>query len=323
MKYAQVIIDNRASKVDRPFTYKINLFSDIAKEGMRVIVPFGRSNKNIKGFIIKITDDFNEDYELKEIVDVLDDKPLVSKELIELGLWMKDKYLSSYLDSLQPILPPGDYKEINTFVELVNFNEDYINGVEEQKIVGYLKKRGICLLDELKRDLRITNINSHLIKLEENKVISTLLDIKTTISKKYEKYVKINSNINVENALEIIGNRSKKQLEIYKYIVDNNELLLSYLIECLNTSLSTIKAMEKKGVISIFNKEVCRTPIKKKIPHYGKFILNNEQYDVYSKIIESMIKEKNDAFLIHGVTGSGKTEIYLQLVEEMLKQNKD
>ena len=323
MKYAQIIVDNRASKVDRPFTYKITLFSDIVKVGMRVIVPFGRGNKPIKGFIIKLMDDFDNGYKLKEIIDVLDDKPLISKNLIDLGLWMKDRYLSSYLDAIQSVLPPGDYKEINTFVELINIGDidDYNN--DEQRIISYLKIHGISLLQVLKSELKITNINEILNTLEKLEVIQTIIDIKTTISKKYEKWVKINLDYSMEQAKVIIGTRSKNQLEIYEYLFNTNVCRLNDLIEKLNTSLSIVKALDKKDIITVFDKEVSRNPIKKIIPRYNKLIFNQEQLEVYDQILNLNVNSNINKFLIHGITGSGKTEIYLQLVEEMLSKNKD
>ena len=323
MKYAQIIVDNRASKVDRPFTYKISLFSDIVKVGMRVIVPFGRGNKPIKGFIIKLMDDFDNGYKLKEIIDVLDDKPLVSKNLIDLGLWMKERYLSPYIDAIQTVLPPGDYKEINTFVELINIGdiEDY--NKDEQRIISYLKIHGISLLQVLKSELKITNINEFLNILEKLEVIQTIIDIKTTINKKYEKWVKINSDYSLEKANVIIGTRSKKQLEIYEYLLNTNECRLNDLIEKLNTSLSILKALDKKDIVTIFDKEISRNPIKKIIPRYNKLIFNQEQLEVYNQILNSNEDSNINKFLIHGITGSGKTEIYLQLVEEMLNKDKD
>ena len=146
MKYAEVIIDNRASKVDRPFTYKLGSYEDIAKAGMRVVVPFGRGNKPIKGFIIKITEQYESDYKLKDIIDVLDTEPIISSELLSLGLWMREKYLSSYIDAFNPILPPGDYKDINTFIELNRYDDTDNLLKEEIAILDLLiKKRKIKL----------------------------------------------------------------------------------------------------------------------------------------------------------------------------------
>ena len=142
-KYAQIIVNNRASQVDRPYTYIVDDdLKDIVKEGMRVIIPFGKGNKLIKGIVVQIIDYWNDEYSLKKVVDVLDDKPLISKELIDLSTWMKEYYLSSYIDAFQPVLPPGDFKEVNTFVEKV---EDYYNkdiNEDELKIISYLDING-------------------------------------------------------------------------------------------------------------------------------------------------------------------------------------
>lgn len=322
MKFAEVIVDNRASKVDKPFTYKINLFEKVAKVGMRVVVPFGRGNKPIKGFIINILDSFNEEYQIKDIIDVLDAEPLISKELLELSLWMKDRYLSSYLDALQPILPPGDYKEINTFVELINYNEKYKYTLEEDKIILYLQDKGIVLLEELKVDLKFTNINQILQDLKDNNTIDIIMDIKTAITKKYDKWVSINSYLDNKTAVSLIG-RGKKQLEIYNYLSEIQEIPLKLLLSEISTTLGTVKSLADKDVVLIEEREVTRNPIKRFIPYYKKLTFNHEQYIAYSEILKSMDMEKKDNFLIHGVTGSGKTEIYLQLVEEMLRRDKD
>lgn len=321
MKYAEVIVDNRASKVDRPFTYRINSFKDLAKEGMRVIVPFGRGNKPIKGFIINILDEYKEEYELKEVMDVLDTEPVISKEQIQLGLWMKDRYLSSYLDSLQPILPPGDYKEINTFIELKGEINLQDLSEDEKKILEYVKSKEIILFDELKRDLKITNIAAMVKKLVDIERLTIIMDIKTSISKKYEKWVKL-SFPDKDLALDKIGMRSKKQIQIYDHLYEESDISVKEILNITGGSLSTLRSMEEKGIVEIYERAVERNPIKREIPKYRKFIFNHEQYNAFSQVLQSIEDEKNDNFLIHGVTGSGKTEIYLQLVEEMIKRNK-
>ncbi|NLY47154.1 MAG: primosomal protein N' [Tissierella sp.] len=324
-KYGQILIDNYASQLDRLFTYVINEdFIDIAKEGMRVIVPFGRGNKPIKGLLVSIVDEFTEGYQLKSIIDVLDDKPIISKEMLKLGYWIKEEYLCTYLEALQPILPPGDYKQVNTFVELIDDKYSPDNH-EEEIIINYLKEKDTSLLFDLKNDLKLPYINKYLNRLESIGIIETTIDIVTTVKKKKEKWVKLNFNhLTIDEISNLIGKRASKQVLIAKYIYENGDMALNLLIKELNTSLSTVKSLEEKGIIKSYYKELYRDPIKKFIPDYNKHILNIEQNNVFNRILSSVIKENSDnKFLIHGVTGSGKTEIYLQLVEEMLKRGKD
>ena len=325
-RYAQIIVNNRAQQVDKPFTYILDGdLIDLVEEGMRVVIPFGRGNKLIKGIVIGILDYCDEEYELKRVIDVLDDKPLISKELIDLSIWVKNNYLSSYLDAFQPVFPPGDFKEINTFVDIIeDKSTDGVND-EEFKIISYLNSNGRSLLEDLKRKLNISDINSKLNYLEKKGIIETTIDIKTRVEKKLEKWIKMTkTDLSLLEICDIIGPRAIKQKEIIEYLYDRKDISFKELSKKINISLSTVREIEKKGFLKIYDKEVNRNPISKDIADYKKHNLSISQKKVFDRIVESFLgKDKHNKFLINGVTGSGKTEIYLQLVEEMIKQNKD
>ncbi len=326
IKYAQIIVNNRASQVDKPYTYILSdEIKDIVKEGMRVVIPFGIGNKLIQGIVIGIIDFYDEEYELKKVIDVLDDKPIISKKLIELSIWMKEYYLSSYIDAFQPVLPPGNFKEVNTFVEIINYKWSKNITENEMKVLSYLKINKKTLLEDLKKDLNIQKINNIINSLEEKQLIETTLDIKTKISKKTEKWIKIKNNeISLQQMKEIIGNRASKQRDIIEFIYNVNDISFKELSKLVNASLSTVRELEKKDLIKIYEREVLRDPIKNDIKHYNKHKLSYSQNIVFQRIVNCFKgKDKYNKFLIHGVTGSGKTEIYLQLVENMLKDGKD
>lgn len=323
IRYGQVLIDSYAAQLDRLFTYIIDEdFIDIAREGMRVVVPFGMGNRVNKGLLVSIEDEFDSEYQLKSIIDFLDDKPIISKEMLDLGYWMKDEYLCTFFEALQPILPPGDYKQINTFVELLS--TDYSPKVKEEKqIIDYLKDKGMVLLSDLKKDLQVSYINKYLNELEGLRVIETTIDVTTSVKKKKEKWIRLLSDkLTQDDIHKLVGKRAKKQLEIAMYLYKHGDMSVSSLLKELNTSLSTARALEEKGLASIYEMEIYREPIKRTIPKYDKHRLNDKQAKVFNRILSSINGlSRENKFLIHGVTGSGKTEIYLQLVEEMLKKD--
>lgn len=330
-KYAQVIVDNRATSTDRPYTYIIepNMLDEL-QEGMRVLVPFGKGNRILKGIVISIDEDYNKKYKLKSIIDIIDDKPLIPKDLIELSLWMSKEYLSPYVATFQVVLPPGDFKEVQTIVtvkDVPNLYYKQLNSLEKDIIDLIKTKDNNIKLEMIRESIQSPKINSAIKSLEHKGLIETRLEIETFVDKKYEKYVTLkDSSISYEYMANIIGNRSYKQLEIAEYLlsIKNNEISLKELMENTNSSLSTVKALEKKGIIYIYNKEIYRTPIEENIHPYKKQSLTWKQRNCVDTIIKDInTKDKENKFLIHGVTGSGKTEVYLHLVEEMIKQGKE
>ena len=329
-KYAQIIIDNRASSTDKPYTYSIpsDMF-DIIEEGMRVLVPFGRGNRVIIGIVIKIQNYYEKDYRLKSIIDVIDDKPLISKDMIELSLWMSKHYLSPYLEAFQTVLPPGNFKEVKTYVSLKENGGDLpkedLSTLEKDILDLLINKQVKMELDNIKEIIGDKSINKAINSLKAKGIIDTTLEVETSIEKKYERYVSlVDSSISYETMADIIGSRSYKQLEIGKFLLSVDEISLKELMEKTHSSLSTIRALRDKNIIKFFKKEVYRNPIRDNIKPYKKHKLSSDQKYCVDAILNSIKnKDNNNKFLIHGITGSGKTEIYLQLVEEMIKMGKE
>ncbi len=329
-KYAQVIIENKAASTDKPYTYIIEPdMLDNIEEGMRALVPFGRGNRIIKGIIIKIQDYYEKNHRLKSIIDVIDDKPLISKDMIDLSLWMSEHYLSPYLDAFQTVLPPGDFKEVKTYVALKEIDskcfKEQLTPLEED-IIQLIKDKGNEVdLEIIKKIMKNKDINKNINMLKEKGLIETTLEIQTSIEKNYEKYVFLkDKSMDYDSIANIIGKRSYKQLQIAKFLMSVDEISLKGLMEKTSSSLSTVRALEDKGLIKIFKREVYRNPIREDIKPYKKFELSsNQRYCVDNILNNIKNKSKENKFLLHGVTGSGKTEIYLQLVEEMINMGKE
>ena len=243
--YAQVIIEISTKAVDKMFTYKIPKdIQEKIKVGARVKVPFG--HQTLEGFVLKITKSFNEDYEIKEIIELIDDQPILNKEMLALGNEISKQTLCTLISAYQAMLPKA-----------------------------------------LKASAG-TNI-----KIKNTKYIKLNKDIKTI--KEYIDKCHYQGQKNLLN--ELINIKEKK--------IDRVD--------------STIKTLIKKDLIKMELKETYRYHYESKNKDQD-LILNKEQ----KQIVNTVLKHQNQSktFLLYGITGSGKTEIYMNIIEEVIKNGK-
>lgn len=318
MKYGKIIINRSAISIDREYTYIIpEKYEEIIKPGMRVLIPFGKANRLDIGLVVDVLDEYEGEFQLKEIERPIDYNPIIDEELIELANFMREEYIASFYSSLNTVMPPGNFKSLEIYIQLIDKDKKTTNTIKN-KIIEYLKIEDIRI-DILKGKFS-EDIDNYLLEMEKFGIIKRKYKIKSEAKRKTERWVRLKPNkLKLEDKLEIIGNRAKKQIEIIKYMELKKELSLEELLKATNSSNGPVNQLVEKDLLEFFNREIIRDPLTREIPYYKKHKLNSEQESVFNKIIKS----KKEVSLIHGVTGSGKTEIYLQLVEEMLKERKD
>lgn len=293
--FAQVIIDTKSRVLDRVFTYKID--EDI-KVGTRVLVPFGRSNKPSIAVVLNISEKVDiDESKVKKIIKVLDEEPIIDKKMIDLALWLRNRYISTYNDALRLIFPPGGIKEL----ELLYYSTCDVHGLVKNK--AYTK-------DDLLKIMSANEIN----KLKEENIIFEKYNIKQKVKEHYEKYITL---INYDEKL------SKKQKAVLDYLKENDgRALEKNIIINLKISSSPIKTLLKNGYLK---EEYIQESRKKDydVKPYDKIKLNKDQEKVFKRMEHSLLNNLGEKFLLRGVTGSGKTEIYLHLVEKCIQMGKD
>ena len=144
------------------------------------------------------------------------------------------------------------------------------------------------------------------------------------IKEKVGKFVYLKKDIeNIENDIEDKKIKSSKQIRILEFLEENEGIYIADLINFTDTSIAILNTLEKKGYVEIIQEQIRRNPFKKKeIARDKKLELTKEQYIAFQKIKEKILKKEFEQFLLYGVTGSGKTEVYLQLIEESINQGR-
>lgn len=300
--YAKVILDTNSRFLDRSFTYKVpERFLASLSLAMRVLVPFGKSNKAVLAFVYEITEEIEADYKIKEIIDLVDDRKLISNELIDLAFFMSKRYLSPIQASLRQVLPPTSIKDIHVFYKNIsNLSNEFLDFLNKKREIKEIKER-------------FPDYKEKLDKYLADNIVRQSFDVKRTQKIQYIEYARLNKDCKF-----ILNANAVKQKKIIDYLSKNGLTDVKSLLAKSAASRSSLNSLVNKNIILIEKKEADKE-IKSSFDQYRKFDLNEEQERAFNTIKS----KKNGHFLLYGVTGSGKTEIFLQMVEEVIKDGKE
>ena len=267
---------------------------------MRVLVPFGKGNKTSVAFVYEIVDKLDEDFKTKDIISIIDENKLIEDELIDLAFYMSKTYLSPIQLSLKQVLPPTRIDKINTYFQTKKSSDD--------EILKFLSRKRSKEEFVKKFPDKLDKLYSYL----EKDMVKLRYDAKDKHTVSYDTFIKL-----IDNTASLPKN-AKKQIEIVSYLKENGTSEQKILLQATSASNSSIKSLEDKNIIEKFEKESEKSLI---VDHedYKSHVLNEEQAKAFNKI-ESKASGK---YLLFGVTGSGKTEIFLQVVEETIKEGKE
>ncbi|WP_379967146.1 primosomal protein N' [Ectobacillus sp. sgz5001026] len=313
MKIASVIVDVPAKQTDRPFDYKIpNRLEDLVQTGVRVVVPFG--SRKLQGFVIATKDTMDVEIDkLKEIDTLLDVTPALNEEMLQLGFWLAKETLCFTISAFQAILPTAMKANYNKHLVMRNLKEA---PQELQLLFGEQNSLDFSDIDEsYYRFIRQSVADG---------AVEVVYDVKDRVQKKKQRIVwPLASKQELEGIVQTL--RSEKQQDILYYFLENSEPIpLHQLKEQLQVTDSPVKALEKKGLLQTKYVEVYRNPYDDdSFEKTTSLMLTDEQQEAMTNLLSSINEEQHHVFLLYGVTGSGKTEVYLQSIEEVIKKGKE
>ena len=332
MKYASVAFP---IPQELTFTYAVPArFQSKVVCGARVIAPLGRAVR--EGVIVALMDepDLPDDsIEIKKFTDLLDDTPAYSAELLNLTKWIAEYYLASWGEALQCAIPGAVRTEQNRTVHLLATEEQIEdtkkNARVQAEILVTLHAEGNLSPNQIARRIGggTSRIRPALIALQEKELVELKSEVVPREKPQTTSVVSLTKpNAEIEAEIQSLPKGATKQAKILQLLIDESETGPAYatdLTKRADTGLATLRALEQKGLIRLAAVPVIRNPLTlEPVPPTQPFPPNAEQADALKKVRSAINRNERSVFLLHGVTGSGKTEVYMQAIDTVLKQGK-
>lgn len=317
-----VAVEQTAYHFDKPFDYVLpeHLFKQNIV-GCRVQVPFGRGAASRVGMVMYKKQEESLQEGLKEVADVLDGEPVLNDEMLELGKYISEQNFCPLYDSFKAMLPSGmNIRTSLKYFAAENITQENLNllskslcklyellktqpkGIERQRLVGELKFSPETLSSALKEGICTATESA---------------DRKTG-----DMTVRTARLIKSEQELAELSKITPKQNEVIKLLCEIGAATVKEICYFTGVGESVVKALEKKEIIELYDSEVYRTP---EVTAEGerRITLNAQQKAAFYTFNGMMKSGKAGCGLLYGVTGSGKTGVYLKLIDEALKNKKD
>ena len=320
MKYIEVVLNKKSNHTDYLYTYKC--IEDV-QIGSRVLIPFGKGNKIHDGFVFSIKNTTNMDNEkLKWVSKVLDDEVSLNEESVKLCCWMKEKHGCRYIDAVSCFIPSGASMSSTKIIRLVSKDVEADRKTIDGRIIGLLKEKGKMELNQIVKSVG-KEAEARITFLKSKNIITVKEQLRSKVSSVHRYYVKL-KNSNWKDDIASLGRLGKKQSLLLDILSEKTVMACTELKKRYAVEMATIRALEKKGIVEITQIEKNRVPYLNIEGEVKKIkSLTDEQKKAIEDIMPFLKNGKHKAFLIHGITGSGKTEIYMQLIQNTINEGKN
>ncbi len=327
---AKIAVADAVYCFDRVYEYRIpEEYVSAAVPGVRAVVPFGQGNKHREGLILRVSPK-KSDRELKQILRILDPEPVLSEEMISLAVWMRNRYFCTIYDAVHAILPAGLWYMLEagySLCEGIDRETAYAaaEGADDETLVldAIFAHGGVCPEEDLRRLFDGSLPGKAISSLKRKRVIAPDSRGKKRTKDKSVRMITLRAPM--EEARQYVSAREKRapmQAAVVRLLCVLERASVAEVRGFTGASAKSVDAVIRAGIAEYSDEEIFRRPKYTTSEGAPLPVLNTEQTAAYEGIMSLFHRGEASASLLYGVTGSGKTAVYIRLIHSVLQEGK-
>ena len=311
--------------IDKPYSYYVpeNL---TVRPGQRVMLPFGRANKRTEGIVLTVENGSAD--KLKAIERCLDETPVLTDSQLRLAAFLRERYFCTFFDAIRVMLPAGLWfrtKLTVTLTEDRSWKEKTLRKEDARTVLELLENMGGQAQEDALRNLIADEeaLSQVLTYLTRKKWVSAQTDYLRKTHDKSEKIATL--AVPAEEAMAYAERRPKSaamQRQVLELLCGVGSVAVKDLCYFTGASMATVNRLEEKGYLTLSERPVLRCREIRPAQLYGPLVLNESQQACFEGLSLQMVRENPGVALLYGVTGSGKTSVYIRLIQVCLERGK-
>ena len=324
--FAEIAVEGLVYHFDAPYSYKIPVeLESVALPGSRVMVPFGSGNRKKQGLILSVKPLLEADNpgKLKSIAAVLDKEPLFDSEMLSLVLWLKENTFCTLFEAAKAMLPAGIGLNFVVSYMAADISASVQNELSDLELSVYNYLKDACKY--VKKDKILSDLN-----IEDDKILDALVrkgvlvsnvDAKRKVGDLTVKNVRL--AISETQAEGLLSTLTVKQKSVVKLLLDIGGASVKEVCYFTGVTSAVVETLTRRGITELFDSQIYRKPVFDKSSKAQSPELTEEQNNAFLRLLESYKSPEGSASLLFGVTGSGKTSVFLKLIEEVINDGKE